>query len=197
MIGKKNGFGCIHRKRNITRGRTNGRFPCSRNSNVVFKNSTIPCRKGVTIWCFRQSPASRRQFTRKKSLSSWIHKVAKRAGVKLWKKPFQNCRSSRDTELRKKHPAHLVNEWIGHTQEVTEDHYIQELPDDFIDAYNAEKTGAKTVQELAGIGCFGAERLLPATTERISFHATMARFCKEFFRKSEETENAPTRLGRT
>ena len=88
----------------------------------------------------------------KKSLSSWIHKVANRAGVKLWKKPFQNCRSSRDTELRKRHPAHLVNRWIGHTQEVAEDFYIQDLPSDFIDAYNAEKNGAKIGAEHAGTG---------------------------------------------
>ena len=93
----------------------------------------------------------------KKSLSSWIKKVATRAGVELWEKPFQNCRSSRDTELRKKHPAHFVNRWIGHTQQVAEDHYIQELPDDFLDAYNAEKKGAKTVAEHAGIGSFGVE----------------------------------------
>ena len=45
----------------------------------------------------------------KKSLASLIQKVANRAGVVLWQKPFQNCRSSRDTELRKMFPAHLVN----------------------------------------------------------------------------------------
>ena len=75
----------------------------------------------------------------KKSLSSWIHKVANRAGVKLWKKPFQNCRSSRDTELRKMFPEYLVNRWIGHTQQVAEAHYTQVLPSDFTDAYNSER----------------------------------------------------------
>jgi len=76
----------------------------------------------------------------KKSLASWIQKVAKRAGVKLWEKPFQNCRSSRDTELRKMFPEYLVNRWIGHSQQVAEDHYIQPLANDFIDACNAEKS---------------------------------------------------------
>ena len=68
--------------------------------------------------------------------------------------------------LRKMFPAHLVNRWIGHTQQVAEDHYIQELSSDFIDAYNAEKT----VPEHAGIGCFGveAEKVGEATSPCIS-----------------------------
>jgi len=152
----------------------------------------------------------------KKSLSSWIHKVAKRAGVKLWEKPFQNMRSTRATELRKKRPAHEVNRWLGrtqevaeeqlaldvncwlgHTQKVAEDHYIQELPEDFLDAYNAEKNGAKTGAEHAGIGCFGIEGLLSAATDRVPFDATMARVCKELFGNPEESVNVQSRLGRT
>jgi len=106
----------------------------------------------------------------KKSLSSWIKKVASRAGIELWEKPFQNCRSSRDTELRKTTPEYLVNRWIGHTQQVAEAHYTQVLPGDFIDAYNAEKKGTKkgtkTVAEHAGIGCrrVDVDHVYPAAT---------------------------------
>jgi integrase len=96
----------------------------------------------------------------KKSLASWINKVAERAGMKLWEKPFQNCRSSRDTELRKTYPEYLVNMWIGHTQQVAEAHYTQVLPSDFIDAFNSEKldavpevktTSPRIVKQLANI----------------------------------------------
>ena len=106
----------------------------------------------------------------KKNLRSWIKKVAKRAGVELWGKPFQNCRSSRDTELRKMFPEYLVNRWIGHTQQVAEAYYTQVLPSDFIDAYNTEKDGGKTVGEHAGIGCFGMEskKMQIATSPYIS-----------------------------
>lgn len=97
----------------------------------------------------------------KKSLGLWLQKVADRAGIELWEKPFQNCRSSRDTELRQRHPQHLVNSWIGqtqdmdsehnqsqdwvnsvmgHSQQVAEDHYIQILPSDFLDACAAEQS---------------------------------------------------------
>ena len=93
----------------------------------------------------------------KKSLGSWIHKVASRAGVELWEKPFQNCRSSRDTELRKKFPEYLVNRWIGHTQQVAEAHYTQILPSDFTDAYNAENNVQIFAHEHAGIGRSGGE----------------------------------------
>jgi len=47
----------------------------------------------------------------KKSLSSWIKRVAHRAGVEFWQKPFQNLpvEPGRDTELRKMFPEYLVN----------------------------------------------------------------------------------------
>jgi integrase len=93
----------------------------------------------------------------KKSLASWIQKVANRAGVNLWQKPFQNMRSSRDTELRKKFPEYLVNQWIGHTQQVAEAHYTQTLPSDFIDAYNAETKVQESAHVPAGIACSGVE----------------------------------------
>ena len=129
----------------------------------------------------------------KKSLSSWIKKVAIRAGIKLWVKPFGNCRSSRDTELRKNHPADQVNRWLGHTQKVAEAYYIQELPDDFLAAYNAEKKGAKTVQESVGIGCCGieADKIYSTATPCISTT------CNAMLRNVEYREFAQNRLGRT
>ena len=36
-----------------------------------------------------------------------------------------------------------MRRWIGHSEKVAENHYIQELPDDFLAAYNAEKKGAR------------------------------------------------------
>ena len=84
-------------------------------------------------------------------------RLAIRAGIELWEKPFQNCRSSRDTELRKMFPEYLVNRWIGHTQQVAEAHYTQTLPSDFTDAYNTEKKRAKMGVEYAGMGCFGVD----------------------------------------
>ena len=46
-----------------------------------------------------------------------------RAGVTAWPKLFQNLRASRATELLATFPAHVVNAWLGHTEEVAEAHY--------------------------------------------------------------------------
>jgi integrase len=129
----------------------------------------------------------------KKSLSSWIHKVANRAGVELWQKPFQNCRSSRDTELRKIFPEYLVNRWIGHTQQVAEAHYTQTLPSDFIDAYNAEKT----VVEHAGIGCSGGEVAKKSLTLLSAYRSSFSSVCNAIPCGSKGSENVPSRLGKT
>lgn len=74
-----------------------------------------------------------------RSLTSWIEKVAKRAGVDLWKMPFQNFRKTRDKELREKYPAYKVNYWMGHSELTAERHYTSVAANDYIDAYNSEK----------------------------------------------------------
>jgi integrase len=64
-------------------------------------------------------------ITAKKSLGSFITRVAVRAGTELWTKPFQNMRSTRATELIEDYPAHIVNSWLGHTEAVAMAHYRQ------------------------------------------------------------------------
>ena len=65
------------------------------------------------------------EFTSKKSLGAFIAKLATRAGIALWVKPFQNMRSSRATELIEIYPAHVVNAWLGRTEAVAMAHYRQ------------------------------------------------------------------------
>jgi hypothetical protein len=66
----------------------------------------------------------------KKSLGSFISKIAVRAGLVLWEKPFLNMRSTRATELIAECPAHIVNAIMGHTEAVAMKHYRQVLDDD-------------------------------------------------------------------
>ena len=57
------------------------------------------------------------EITAKKSLGSFITKIATRAGIVLWVKPFQNMRSTRATELiNEGYPAHVVNAWLTLSQ---------------------------------------------------------------------------------
>jgi len=59
------------------------------------------------------------------ALTSRFSKILNRAGVAKWEKFFQNMRSTRDTELRRKCPEQDVNLWLGHTKEVALNHYMQ------------------------------------------------------------------------
>jgi len=108
------------------------------------------------------------EFTAKKSLGSFIEKVATRAGIVLWVKPFQNMRSTRATELiDEDYPAHMVNAWLGHTEAVAMKHYRQatgkaaekyfERASRSDEATTVKKPVVKTVAEHAGMGCFVVE----------------------------------------
>ena len=50
----------------------------------------------------------------------------RRAGHEPWPKPWQNLRSTRETELIDQgHPMHVVCAWIGNSPEVAMKHYLQ------------------------------------------------------------------------
>jgi hypothetical protein len=53
------------------------------------------------------------------------------AGVAEYPKLFQNLRSTRQTELFRDFPAHVVCSWIGNSQQVALKHYLQVTDDDF------------------------------------------------------------------
>src|SRR5207248_2933501 len=59
---------------------------------------------------------------------------------------FHNLRSSRQTELAQDNPSYLVCAWIGNTEDVAQDHYLQILPEHF------QKAAGKAAQILAQHG---------------------------------------------
>ena len=106
------------------------------------------------------------EITPEKSLGSFITKIATRAGIVLWEKPFNNMRSTRATELVEIYPSHIVNEWMGHTEAVAMAHYRQatgKAAEKFfeqaagIEKTPTEKMCGKTVGESAGTECSGVE----------------------------------------
>jgi hypothetical protein len=54
-----------------------------------------------------------------------------RAGVAQRPKLFVNLRASRETELMRSEPAHIVHAWLGNSKEVAEDHYLMVTDEDF------------------------------------------------------------------
>ncbi len=66
------------------------------------------------------------------NLRTQLTRIARRAGVTMWPKPWVNMRATRDAELRRDYPAHVVCQWIGHTERVAQDHYLLAMDDSYI-----------------------------------------------------------------
>ena len=59
------------------------------------------------------------------NLRTRLKQTIKRAGVTPWGKPWQNLRSSRETELADRFPIQVVTAWIGNSIAVAKKHYLQ------------------------------------------------------------------------
>ena len=80
------------------------------------------------------------------NLRTQLERIIAKAGVKPWPKPFQNLRSTRETQLAEQFPIHVVTEWIGNSAAVAAKHYLQVTDEHFATAANvaAEKSGAES-----------------------------------------------------
>ena len=65
------------------------------------------------------------------NLRSQLLRIIKRAGLEPWPKLFQNLRSTRQTELSREHPEHVVVAWLGNSPQVAKKHYLQVTEEDF------------------------------------------------------------------
>jgi integrase len=109
------------------------------------------------INCYRDTNAN---------LRTQLLRIIKRAGVKPWPKLFQNLRASRETELAREYPIHVVCTWIGNTEMIAAKHYLQ-VTDDYFEeaARGGAKSGAETVQNPASQPAAPARTAFPEMTE--------------------------------
>ena len=75
------------------------------------------------------------------NLRTQLERIIRRAGLKPWPKLFQNLRSTRQTELAEHFPAHAVCQWIGNSQAVAREHYLQVTDEHFEKAGKMAQTG--------------------------------------------------------
>ena len=86
--------------------------------------------------------------------------IVRRAGLQRWPRPFQVCRQSLDTEWKMTYPDHAVDEWLGHSREVSGKHYLM-VPDELFDQVaglagdTSRKSAAKSAAVLPGTGSHG------------------------------------------
>ena len=65
------------------------------------------------------------------NLRTKMFKIIHRAGMEPWERVFHNLRASRQTELAKTYPAHVVCSWMGNSVAVAEEHYLHLTETDF------------------------------------------------------------------
>jgi integrase len=77
------------------------------------------------------------------NLRTQFERIIKRAGLKPWPRLFHAMRASRETELAKDFPLHVVTAWLGNTPRIAMKHYLQVTEADFRTAAGVgEKSGA-------------------------------------------------------
>ncbi|MFM7519087.1 MAG: tyrosine-type recombinase/integrase [Planctomycetota bacterium] len=90
------------------------------------------------------------------NLRTQAHRIIERAGLTVWPKPFQNMRSSRETDWLSKFPVASVAQWMGHSPVVSMRHYAQALPEHFgaavADGGEAAQNPAQSVSEMGRNG---------------------------------------------
>ena len=84
------------------------------------------------------------------NLRTQFQRILKRAGVASWLVPFQNLRASRETELARAFPLHVVTEWLGNTPQIGLKHSLRVTDEDFARAtQTATQSGARSGAQVA------------------------------------------------
>ncbi len=91
------------------------------------------------------------------NLRTQFERIVKRAGLQPWPRLFHAMRASRETELAKEYPIHVVTAWLGNTPRIALKHYLQVTDADFERAAQATKeggaeSGARSAQNAAQRG---------------------------------------------
>lgn len=71
------------------------------------------------------------RYSSDSNLRTTFAKICDRAGVDRLPKPFTNLRSSAATDLVERFPPHVVNSWLGHSEEIARQHYRQVTEEHF------------------------------------------------------------------
>ena len=98
-----------------------------------------------------EEPLIRRYRDGNSNLRSQFNRICKKAGIKPWGKPFQNCRSTRETELAESFPIHVVCDWIGNSQAVAAKHYLQVTDEHFAAAIGSRAVNALQQPTATGV----------------------------------------------
>jgi hypothetical protein len=66
-------------------------------------------------------------------------RLMRRAGVSPWSRLFHSMRASRQTELQREFPIHVVCSWLGNSPRIAQQSYLLVTEDDFARAAGATR----------------------------------------------------------
>jgi len=87
--------------------------------------------KEVPAGTLDTAPVITRYRQTNSNLRTQFQRITERAGVTPLPRLFHNLRSSRQTESAQEHPDYLVTAWLGNSEQVARDHYLQVRDEDF------------------------------------------------------------------
>ena len=87
-------------------------------THFIKRYSVSDCHQATVGW---KNTNLRTQFTR----------ILRQAGIKQWPRLFHALRASRETELVKTFPIHLVAQWMGHSTIVAAENYLMIRDEDY------------------------------------------------------------------
>lgn len=76
-------------------------------------------------------PVIRRWRDSGKNFRTRMRATIRRAGLEPWPKTFHTLRSSCQTDLAEEFPLHVVCAWLGNSEQVARDHYLQVTEEHF------------------------------------------------------------------
>ncbi len=124
------------------------------------------------------------------NLRTQFARILRRAGLQVWPKPFQNLRSTRETELAESFSEHVACAWIGNSKAVAREHYLQVRDADYERAIQAPTEAEKPAQNPAQQPAAERCDALQASSERDSVNGVFvpaAADCISSHNPAEET----------
>ena len=73
------------------------------------------------------------------NLRTEMTRLLRRAGVSGWPRLFHSMRASRQTELQREFPLHVVCSWLGNSPRIAQQSYLLVTEDDFAKAAGVAK----------------------------------------------------------
>ena len=110
------------------------------------------------------------------NLRTRFAEIIRRAGLEQWPRLWHNLRASRQTELADQFPSHVVCAWIGNSESVAREHYLQVTPEHIAKAIASRPlTGVMPQVMPHGVASCGTESQVTIAADEEDGHNSVQR----------------------